>query len=95
MIAHIAAPIELTRIYRTFLDSLHAQGFKGEVTPDYANRTVLATDNSIYQRLPQAALYPRDVHDIQILTRLVAQKEFWQIVITPRGGGTGHQWANL
>ncbi|WP_223473680.1 FAD-binding and (Fe-S)-binding domain-containing protein [Pseudomonas sp. BF-B-27] len=95
MIAHIAAPIELTRIYRTFLDSLHAQGFKGEVTPDYANRTVLATDNSIYQRLPQAALYPRDVHDIQILTRLVAQKEFWQIVITPRGGGTGTNGQSL
>ncbi|WP_223447900.1 FAD-binding and (Fe-S)-binding domain-containing protein [Pseudomonas sp. BF-R-19] len=95
MIAQIAAPVELTRIYRTFLDSLHAQGFKGEITPDYANRTVLATDNSIYQRLPQAALFPRDVHDIHLLTRLVAQKEFRQIVITPRGGGTGTNGQSL
>ncbi|WP_458369711.1 D-2-hydroxyglutarate dehydrogenase YdiJ [Pseudomonas fluorescens] len=95
MIAQIAAPVELTRIYRTFLDSLHTQGFKGEITPDYANRTVLATDNSIYQRLPQAALFPRDVHDIQLLTRLVAQKEFRKIVITPRGGGTGTNGQSL
>jgi len=95
MIAQIAAPVELTKLYRTFLETLSAQGFKGEMTPDHANCTVLATDNSIYQRLPQAALFPRDVDDIQILTRLVAQKEFRQIVITPRGGGTGTNGQSL
>ncbi|WP_236183548.1 hypothetical protein [Pseudomonas protegens] len=83
MIAQLAAPVALTRLYRTFLDSLRAQGFKGDIAPDYANRTVLATDNSIYQRLPQAALFPRDVHDIQVLTRLVAQEEFRQIGLPP------------
>uniref|UniRef100_UPI0023AECE0F hypothetical protein n=1 Tax=Halomonas elongata TaxID=2746 RepID=UPI0023AECE0F len=46
--------------YRAFLEALRETGFAGEIAPDYANRTVLATDNSIYQRLPQAVLYPRD-----------------------------------
>ncbi|MCD1588000.1 hypothetical protein K7H09_18505, partial [Halomonas sp. IOP_14] len=44
--------------YVRFLQALKTRGFEGEIAPDYANRTVLATDNSIYQRLPQAAVYP-------------------------------------
>uniref|UniRef100_UPI0023AEC7AD hypothetical protein n=1 Tax=Halomonas elongata TaxID=2746 RepID=UPI0023AEC7AD len=46
--------------YRAFLEALRETGFAGEIAADDANRTVLATDNSIYQRLPQAVLYPRD-----------------------------------
>lgn len=30
--------------------------FQGETVPDYANRKEFATNLSIYQRLPQAAL---------------------------------------
>ncbi|MCY1524732.1 hypothetical protein D9M68_596800 [compost metagenome] len=58
MIAPLVTPVALTRRYRDFLVSLKDQGFRGEISPDYGNRTVLATDNSIYQRLPQAALFP-------------------------------------
>lgn len=44
-------------------------GFAGEISDRYADRVVLATDNSIYQRLPQAAVFPRDAEDVQRLAR--------------------------
>ncbi len=39
--------------YAAFLDALRAAGFRGQFSTDYGTRTVLATDNSIYQRLPR------------------------------------------
>ncbi|WP_137079972.1 FAD-binding oxidoreductase, partial [Halomonas caseinilytica] len=81
--------------YRAFLEALREAGFAGEIAPDYANRTVLATDNSIYQRLPQAVLYPRDVTDLERLARLAGQDAFADIVLAPRGGGTGTNGQSL
>jgi FAD/FMN-containing dehydrogenase/Fe-S oxidoreductase len=81
--------------YVAFLDALRAHGFEGEIAPDYANRTVLATDNSIYQRLPQAAVYPKHAEDLERLTRLAAQTTHRSIVLTPRGGGTGTNGQSL
>ncbi|MGE6608428.1 D-2-hydroxyglutarate dehydrogenase YdiJ [Halomonas sp. NPDC076908] len=84
------APFErLGNEYVRFLEALKTRGFEGEIAPDYANRTVLATDNSIYQRLPQAVVYPKHAEDIERLTRLAAQTSHRGIVLTPRGGGTG------
>ncbi|HMW49953.1 MAG TPA: hypothetical protein PKC70_16765, partial [Cellvibrionaceae bacterium] len=48
----------LDALTEKFLHTLAALGFKGDIHSDYASRTVLATDNSIYQVLPQAVLYP-------------------------------------
>ncbi|GAB2796743.1 FAD-binding and (Fe-S)-binding domain-containing protein [Halomonas shantousis] len=78
-----------------FLEALRADGFTGDIAPDYANRTVLATDNSIYQRLPQAVLYPRDADDLQRIARLAARDEFREIALAPRGGGTGTNGQSL
>ncbi|MCE9662704.1 FAD-binding protein [Halomonas sp. M5N1S17] len=88
-LAGLAAP------YLRFLDILKANGFAGEIAPDYANRTVLATDNSIYQRLPQAVLYPRHAEDLERIARLAARSEHRQVVLTPRGGGTGTNGQSL
>ncbi len=71
------------------------QGFAGDIAADYANRTVLATDNSIYQRLPQAVLYPRNVEDLQRIAKLAAQEEFRNVALAPRGGGTGTNGQSL
>ncbi|MBT8764544.1 D-2-hydroxyglutarate dehydrogenase YdiJ [Metapseudomonas boanensis] len=95
MIARLATPVEPTRLYRAFLASLKDRGFQGEITPDYGNRTVLATDNSIYQRLPQAALFPLSIEDVQLIAALAAEPEYREIVITPRGGGTGTNGQSL
>ena len=87
--------ITLDAPYLSFLEALKSTGFEGEIAPDYANRTVLATDNSIYQRLPQAAVYPKHAEDLERLTRLAAQTSHRGIVLTPRGGGTGTNGQSL
>ncbi|MDQ7732798.1 FAD-binding and (Fe-S)-binding domain-containing protein [Halomonas sp. SpR1] len=90
------APFErLGKDYVRFLQALKTRGFEGEIAPDYANRTVLSTDNSIYQRLPQAAVYPKHAEDLERLTRLAAQTSHRGIVLTPRGGGTGTNGQSL
>ncbi|TFH87874.1 FAD-binding oxidoreductase [Billgrantia azerbaijanica] len=81
--------------YLRFLEALKDAGFAGEIAPDYANRTVLATDNSIYQRLPQAVLYPKHADDLERIAHLAGQVEHRQVVLAPRGGGTGTNGQSL
>ncbi|NDL71521.1 D-2-hydroxyglutarate dehydrogenase YdiJ [Vreelandella alkaliphila] len=85
----------LSTHYVRFLEALRARGFEGEIAPDYANRTVLATDNSIYQRLPQAAVFPKHAEDLERLAKLAAELPHRDIVLTPRGGGTGTNGQSL
>ncbi|UQI41953.1 D-2-hydroxyglutarate dehydrogenase YdiJ [Vreelandella venusta] len=90
------APLKrLSTHYVRFLDALRARGFEGEIAPDYANRTVLATDNSIYQRLPQAAVFPKHAEDLERLAKLAAELPHRDVVLTPRGGGTGTNGQSL
>ncbi|WP_280541409.1 FAD-binding and (Fe-S)-binding domain-containing protein [Chromohalobacter sp. 11-W] len=95
MIAPLDTPERTATPYLRFLDALDQAGFSGDIAPDYANRTVMATDNSIYQRLPQAVLYPRDAEDLACLARLAGREEFQAIVLAPRGGGTGTNGQSL
>ncbi|MFM9271494.1 FAD-binding and (Fe-S)-binding domain-containing protein [Halomonas elongata] len=81
--------------YLRFFEALKSAGFEGEIAPDYADRTVLATDNSIYQRLPQAVLYPRHGEDLQRIAHLAGQVEHRRVVLAPRGGGTGTNGQSL
>ena len=81
--------------YLAFIERIKASGFQGDSHLDYANRVVLSTDNSIYQVLPQGVLYPATVEDIQLITRLTNQPEFHDIVLSPRGGGTGTNGQSL
>lgn len=55
----------------------------------------MATDNSIYQLLPEAILFPRSTDDIVLLTRIAAQERFRSLIFTPRGGGTGTNGQSL
>ncbi|MHC5203971.1 D-2-hydroxyglutarate dehydrogenase YdiJ [Pseudomonas chlororaphis] len=95
MIALLAPERDPLAHYQAFLDALAADGFRGEIARDLGLRTVLATDNSIYQRLPQAAVFPRDVADVERLARLAASPEHRAVVLTPRGGGTGTNGQSL
>ncbi|MFI0472990.1 FAD-binding and (Fe-S)-binding domain-containing protein [Halomonas sp. HMF6819] len=85
----------LNERYVRFLQALKARGFEGEIAPDYASRTVLATDNSIYQRQPQAAVFPHHAEDLERLARLAIELPYRDIVLTPRGGGTGTNGQSL
>ncbi|AFJ01938.1 lactate dehydrogenase-like protein [Methylophaga frappieri] len=85
----------ISSVYQDFLHTLQQTGFVGEIESDYATRTVFATDNSIYQRLPQAIVFPATVEDVSLLASLMAQPAFTEIVITARGGGTGTNGQSL
>ena len=56
----------MTDSLHQLIDQLRASGFDGDIETAYAERVVAATDNSIYQLLPQAILYPRRQQDIAI-----------------------------
>lgn len=81
--------------YLAFIEALKASGFEGDLNPDYANRTVLSTDNSIYQVLPQGVIYPANDQDIVKLCELSNSEPFKQVVLSPRGGGTGTNGQSL
>ncbi|UJH78629.1 FAD-binding oxidoreductase (plasmid) [Burkholderia cenocepacia] len=82
-------------VYRDFLAALQAAGFAGEIRADHANRTVQATDNSIYQRLPQAVICPAHADDVQLLARLLAEPAHRDVAVAARGGGTGTNGQSL
>ena len=95
MISRLSPPKVQNVNYDDFLSKLALEGFRGEIARGYGDRTVLATDNSIYQRLPQAAVFPLDGRDVETLARLVMRPEFRTVVLTPRGGGTGTNGQSL
>lgn len=82
-------------LYLDFIETLKQQGFKGDLNPDYANRTVLATDNSIYQVLPQGVIYPRHTDDLVLIASMANEHRFKDVVLSARGGGTGTNGQSL
>ena len=58
-----------------------------------ARRLAVATDNSIYQRLPQAVVFPRHTDDVEAIGRLSA--DFPGVCFSARGGGTGTNGQSL
>lgn len=92
----VITPISDTQeLYANFIQALKQSGFEGEAHLDYANRTVMATDNSIYQVIPQGVVYPKHTQDLQRLTTLSAEPEYCNVVLSPRGGGTGTNGQSL
>ena len=81
--------------YLEFIQALKDQGFSGDLSPDYASRVVLATDNSIYQVLPQGVVYPKHAEDLQLIARLAELSKFSDVVLSARGGGTGTNGQSL
>ena len=100
---HFSAPIRLFRpmipklpiteclkkTYRVFLKTLEDAEFSGDILTSYSQRLIYATDNSIYQVLPQAVVCPKHAEDVQVLMRLANQTAFRTIQLAARGGGTG------
>ncbi|MFT7578974.1 MAG: FAD/FMN-containing dehydrogenase, partial [Myxococcota bacterium] len=78
-----------------YLDALARSAFTGDIRRDAATRLVTATDNSVYQIMPQAVVFPRSSDDVQTLFVLATRPEFSQVTFTPRGGGTGTNGQSL
>ena len=75
--------------YALFLKELQNAGFCGDINSDQATRLVASTDNSVYQIVPQAVIFPRHIEDLKKIFDLMNQERFKKIKVTPRGGGTG------
>lgn len=89
MIPRLPQRSHLRPSMQRYLGVLRAEGFAGEIRTDLAIRLTLGTDNSIYQVLPDAAVFPKDLHDVQRLTTIAARPEFREVTLTARGAGTG------
>ncbi|MGQ8976394.1 FAD-binding oxidoreductase, partial [Enterobacter hormaechei] len=89
MIPQISQAPGVVQLVLNFLQALEQQGFTGDTATDYADRLTMATDNSIYQLLPDAVVFPRSTADVALIARLASQERFSSLVFTPRGGGTG------
>jgi FAD/FMN-containing dehydrogenase/Fe-S oxidoreductase len=85
----------ITPLYQNFAQKLQQQRFTGDINMQYSARLAVATDNSIYQRLPQLVLHPRSKQDIQLITKLSNKAQFNGIKFSARGGGTGTNGQSL
>ncbi|MTH46916.1 D-2-hydroxyglutarate dehydrogenase YdiJ [Intestinirhabdus alba] len=89
MIPQISQAPGVVQLVLNFLQALEQQGFTGDTATSYADRLTMATDNSIYQLLPDAVVFPRSTADVALLARLATEPRFTSLIFTPRGGGTG------
>ncbi len=95
MIPRLPLTATVDPLYAEFLGEVTAGGFSGVVSTDYSTRLVASTDNSVYQIVPQAVLFPRTREDVIGIGRAAGQDRFRKVRLVPRGGGTGTTGASL
>ena len=96
MIPRLSLSESTPKFVQNFLEVLSKSEFSGDIHHDNGSRLVTATDNSIYQVLPQAVVFPKNSKDIQTVLKIADQKRFSKrIKITARGGGTGTNGQSL
>jgi FAD/FMN-containing dehydrogenase/Fe-S oxidoreductase len=78
-----------------FVAALRSAGFSGDLRTDYGTRLTAAVDNSIYQVLPAAVIFPRSADDVALAMRLLDEPRFHEVALTARGGGTGTNGQSL
>ncbi|MCJ8502247.1 FAD-binding and (Fe-S)-binding domain-containing protein [Desulfatitalea alkaliphila] len=69
-----------------------AAAIAGEVHTDPVRRSLLATDGSIFQKMPAAVVYPLSEADVQAVVRFAARRGF---SVHARGAGSGLCGASL
>ncbi len=67
MIPQISQAPGVVQLVLNFLQVLEQQGFTGDTATSYADRLTMATDNSVYQLLPDAVIFPRSTADVALL----------------------------
>ncbi|EEX49631.1 FAD linked oxidase, C-terminal domain protein [Pasteurella dagmatis ATCC 43325] len=86
---------DISPLVLNYINELQKQHFSGDIAVSYSDRLSLATDNSVYQQLPQALLFPKSTADVVILTKLAQKENYKTLTFTPRGGGTGTNGQSL
>ncbi len=80
---------------KAFLSALDQAGFTGNMETSLASRLVNATDNSIYQVMPQAVVFPRGGDDFELILDVANKDAFRDLKFFPRGGGTSTNGQSL
>lgn len=87
--------IPLRAIVEKFLTQLKALNFTGDIETSLAERLISATDNSIYQVMPEAIIFPKSNSDVEKVMTLLALPEYQTVTLSTRGGGTGTNGQSL
>ena len=95
MIPRLTRQTEAPPLYAAACAELAARGFEGDLSLAPADRTVFATDNSIYQVEPGALAFPKGRGDLVRIARLLEDPRFAGLVLRPRGGATGTNGQSL
>lgn len=95
MLPKIPTSMTLQKDYQEYISELKKTQFLGEIRTDYAARLSVATDNSVYQIVPQAVIFPKNCQDIVIALQLCTKEKYQSVKFSPRGGGTGTNGQSL
>ena len=95
MLPRIDHQTHLSPLYDNFVGALKAKSFTGDISAKYSTRLAVATDNSVYQQLPQLVIHPRTKQDIVLLAKTASIAIFSEIKFSARGGGTGTNGQSL
>ncbi|MBJ6907664.1 FAD-binding oxidoreductase, partial [Vibrio cholerae] len=64
MLPRLHSQTDVDPLVLRFLKELEQAGFTGDIESQYSSRLAVATDNSVYQQLPQAVVHPRTTQDV-------------------------------
>ncbi|GAK83769.1 glycolate dehydrogenase [Vibrio ponticus] len=95
MLPRLHSHQDIDHVVLSFLDELKNAGFRGDIETQYSSRLAVATDNSVYQQLPQAVVHPRDTHDVSLIGKIAVKPVYERVKFSPRGGGTGTNGQSL
>ncbi len=59
MLPRLHSQTDVDPLVLSFLKELEQSGFTGDIESQYSSRLAVATDNSVYQQLPQAVSSPK------------------------------------
>ena len=79
--------------YQDFLTDLTKSTFSGDIEYSYGSRLAVSTDNSIYQKLPQAVVFPKTTEDLSLIGKMA--NPYRDVKFSARGGGTGTNGQSL
>ncbi|KFI12367.1 FAD-binding oxidoreductase [Vibrio coralliilyticus] len=95
MLPRLHSQSDVDHVVLSFLEELRQSGFSGDIESQYSSRLAVATDNSVYQQLPQSVVHPKSTQDVALIGKLSIQPQYERITFSPRGGGTGTNGQSL
>lgn len=95
MIPKLTSQITTDPLVYAFGEQLKQHNFNGDIEHNHAERLVASVDNSIYQFIPSSILYPKNIDDLLLITKLANLEQFKSLTFTPKGGGTGTNGQSL